>query len=102
MAVSPAGHAVMVWEDATAVRRRVLLRYTTDSGETLSPIHILSQAIQAYAPDVAASPTGACVVVWHKEAWPAIKTVLRPVRLDERHEACLRLWSHGLCYTAGE
>jgi hypothetical protein len=53
----------MVWEDATAVRRRVLLRDTTDGGETLSPIHTLSQAIQAYAPDVAVSPTGACMVV---------------------------------------
>ena len=73
-----------------------LLRYTTDGGETLSPIHTLSQAIQAYAPDVAVSPTGAFMVVWHEEDWPAIKTVLQPIRLDERHEACLRVWSHGL------
>jgi hypothetical protein len=75
----------MVWEDATAVRRRVLLRDTTDGGETLSPMHTLSQAIQAYAPDVAVSPTGAFMVVWHEEAWPAMKTVLQPIRLDERH-----------------
>ncbi len=42
LAVNPAGRAVIVWEDATAVRRRVLLRSTTDGGETFSPIHTLS------------------------------------------------------------
>ena len=85
LAVDPAGRAVVVWEDATAVRRRVLLRYTTDGGATLSPIHTLSQAIKAYAPDVAVSPTGDFVVVWHEEQFPAIKTVVQAVRLDEKH-----------------
>jgi hypothetical protein len=74
----------MVREDATAVRRRVLLRYTTDGGETLSPIHTLSQAIQAYGPDIVVSPAGAFIVVWHAEDWPAMKTVLQSVRLDQR------------------
>jgi hypothetical protein len=83
MAVGATGHAVIVWEDATAVRRRVLLRYTTDGGKTLSPIHTLSQAIKAYAPDVAVSPTGDFIVVWHEEQFPAIKTIIQPVRLDE-------------------
>jgi hypothetical protein len=85
MAVDASGRAVVVWEDATAVRRRVLLRYTTDGGATLSPIHTLSQAIKAYAPDVAVSPTGDFVVVWHEEQFPAIKTIVQPVRLDEQH-----------------
>jgi hypothetical protein len=84
LAVDTTGRAVMVWEDATAVRRRVLLRYATGGGETLSPIHTLSQVIQAYAPDVAVSPTGDFVVVWHEEHWPASKTVVQPVRLDDR------------------
>lgn len=84
MAVDPAGRAVIVWEDATAVRRRVLLRYTTDGGETFSPIHTLSQAIKAYAPDVAVAPTGDFVVVWHEEQFPAITTVIQPVRLEEK------------------
>jgi len=84
MAVDAAGRAVVVWEDATAVRRRVLLRYTADGGATLSPIHTLSQAIKAYAPHVAVSPTGDFIVVWHEEQFPAIKTVVQPVQLDEK------------------
>jgi hypothetical protein len=84
MAVDAAGRAVVVWEDATAVRRRVLLRYTTDGGATLSAIHTLSQAMKAYAPDVTVSPTGDFIVVWHEEQFPAIKTVIQPVRLGER------------------
>jgi hypothetical protein len=83
MAVDATGRAVVVWEDATAVRRRVLLRYTTDGGATLSPIHTLSQAIKAYAPDVAVSPTGGFIVVWHEEQFPAVKTIVQPVRLEE-------------------
>jgi hypothetical protein len=46
MAVDREGRAVIVWEDSTAVRRRILLRYTTDGGRTLSPIHTLSTAIK--------------------------------------------------------
>ena len=84
MAVDATGRAVIVWEDATAVRRRVLLRYTTDGGKTFSPIHTLSQAIKAYAPDIAVSPTGDFIVVWHEEQFPAIKTIIQPVRLDAR------------------
>jgi hypothetical protein len=84
MAVDTTKRAAVVWEDATAVRRRVLLRYTTDGGETISPSHTLSQAIRAYAPDVAVSPTGAFMVIWHEEQFPAIKTVVQPVWLDEK------------------
>jgi hypothetical protein len=82
MAVDATGRAVVVWEDATAVRRRVLLRYTTDGGRTLSPIQTLSQAIKAYAPDVTVIPTGGFAVVWHEEQFPLTKTVVQPIRLD--------------------
>jgi hypothetical protein len=81
MAVDPAGRAVIVWEEATAVRRRVLLRYTLDAGRSLSPIHVLSSAIKAYAPDVAFAPDGSFLVAWHEEAFPHLKTVVLPVRL---------------------
>lgn len=89
MAVDTTGRTVVVWEDATAVRRRVLLRYITDGGATLSPIHTLSQAIRAYAPDVAVSPTGDFIVVWHEEQFPAIKTIVQPVRLEEQRARAL-------------
>jgi hypothetical protein len=45
----------------------------------------LSQAIKAYAPDVAVSPLGDFVVIWHEEHWPAIKTTVQPIRRDKRH-----------------
>jgi hypothetical protein len=81
LAVDPAGRAVVVWEEATAVRRRVLLRYTLDAGRSLSPVHVLSTVIKAYAPDVALAPDGTFLVVWHEEQFPALATVVQPLRI---------------------
>ena len=81
MAVDPAGRAVVVWEESTAVRRRILLRYTVDAGRTLSPVHVLSRAIKAYAPDVAFAGDGRFLVAWHEEQFPFLKTVVQPVRI---------------------
>jgi hypothetical protein len=81
MAVDPAGRAVVVWEESTAVRRRILLRYTPDGGRTLSPIHVLSAAIKAYSPDVAFAPDGSFLVAWHEEQFPFLKTVVQTVRI---------------------
>ena len=81
MAVDPAGRAVVVWEESTAVRRRILLRYTADGGKSLSPIHVLSGAIKAYQPDVAFAPDGSFLVAWHEEQFPFLKTVVQPVRV---------------------
>jgi hypothetical protein len=83
MAVDPAGRAVIVWEESTAVRRRILLRYTLDAGRTLSPIHVLSTAIKAYAPDITFAPDGSFLVAWHEEAFPFLKTVVQPVRIPK-------------------
>jgi hypothetical protein len=82
LAVDADGRAVIVWEDATAVRRRVLLRYATDGGKTLSPIQVLSQAIKAYAPSVTVSPAGEFMVVWHEEQFPHVKTVVQLIQLN--------------------
>jgi hypothetical protein len=81
LAVDGDGRALIVWEDSTAVRRRVLLRYTTDGGATLSPVQTLSQAIKAYAPSLTVSPAGEFVVAWHEEQFPHVKTVVQPIRL---------------------
>jgi hypothetical protein len=83
LAADPAGRVVIVWEEATAVRRRVLLRYSTDGGRTLSAPQALSQAIKAYAPDVAVAPSGDFVVAWHEEQFPALKTVTQTVKLPK-------------------
>jgi hypothetical protein len=81
MAIDAAGRAVVVWEDSTAVHRRVLLRYSTNGGQTFSPVQSLSSALKAYAPDVAVSSTGEFVVAWHEEQFPLTKTVIQTVRL---------------------
>lgn len=83
MAIDTAGRAVVVWEDSTAVHRRVLLRSTTDCGRTFSPVQSLSLALKAYAPDVAASPAGGFVVAWHEEQFPLTKTVIQTIQLND-------------------
>jgi hypothetical protein len=81
LAVDGRGRAAIVWEDSTAVRRRVLLRSTTVGGEILSSIQVLSRAVKAYAPAITVSSTGDFVVVWHEEQFPLTKTIIQPLRL---------------------
>lgn len=81
MAVGPDGRAIIVWEDATAVRRRILMRYTVDGGRTLSAIQTLSTAIKAWEPDVAAARDGGFLVAWHEEQFPSVKTVVQSIRV---------------------
>lgn len=83
LAADPAGRVVIVWEEATAVRRRVMLRYSLDGGRTLSAPQALSQALKAYAPDVAVAPGGEFVVAWHEEQFPALKTVTQSIKLSK-------------------
>ncbi len=82
LAADAAGRVVIVWEEATAVRRRVMLRYSIDGGRTLSAPQALSQALKAYAPDVAAGPSGEFVVAWHEERFPALKTITQAIKLS--------------------
>ena len=82
LGVDPAGRAVIVWEDSTAVRRRILMRTTRDGGRTLSPPQSLSPAIKAFAPAVAAAQ-GGFIIVWHEEQFPSIKTVVKTLTLSD-------------------
>jgi hypothetical protein len=81
LAVHPAGHGVVVWEESTAVRRRVMLQAIDDGGRPQGAPRALSQAIKAYAPDVAVAGDG-LVVAWHEEQFPVTKTVVQPLRLE--------------------
>jgi len=83
LAADPAGRVVIVWVEATAVRRRVLMRYSTDGGRTLGAAQSLSEAIKAYAPDVAVAPGGEFVVAWQEEPFPVLKTVTRTIKLPK-------------------
>jgi hypothetical protein len=71
-----------VWEDLTAVRRRVVMRTTLDGGRTLSPPQTLTQAVKAFAPDVVVAP-GGFLIVWHEEQFPSVKTVIYSIKLQE-------------------
>jgi len=82
LAVDAAGRGIVVWEDSTAVRRRVVMRTTRDGGRTLSPPQSLSPAIKAFARAVAATP-GGFIIVWHEEQFPSIKTVVQTLTLGE-------------------
>lgn len=82
LAVNALGHIAVVWEDATAVRRRVLLRLSHNGGRTWGPIQSLSPAIKAYAPEIAVTPAGGFVAVWHEEQFPHTKTVVQTFRLE--------------------
>ena len=84
LAVNSKGAAVIVWEDSTAVRRRILLRASDDGGRTLGPVRVLSQAIKAYAPDVKVTQAGEFLVAWHEEQFPSLKTVVQPVQVTAR------------------
>jgi hypothetical protein len=82
LAVDGAGRGVIVWEEATAVRRRVVMRAIRDGGRTLGPVQPLSRALKAWAPSVAPAP-GGFIIVWHEERFPSITTVVHRLHLDE-------------------
>jgi hypothetical protein len=83
LAVDARGRGVVVWEDSTAVRRRILLRSIGEGGRSLGPIRTLSQAIKAWAPAVAVGP-GGFLVAWHEEQFPATKTIVVQVTAEEK------------------
>ena len=78
----PAGRGVVVWEDSTAVRRRILLRSIGEGGRSLGPVQVLSQAIKAWTPDVAVARDGVRRGL-ARGAIPATKTILRYVSAKE-------------------
>ncbi len=81
IAVDASERIGIVWEEATAVRRSVVLRYSTDGGKTFSPAQTLSHVLKAYASDIAASPAGGFMVVWHEEQFPQLKTIIQTIRI---------------------
>jgi len=76
LAVDGGGRAVVIWEDATAVRRRILARASSDGGRTWSQTRVLSSALKSFEPAVVARPGGGFVAAWHEEHFPVIKTVV--------------------------
>ena len=83
LAADRAGRVVIAWAESTAVRRRVLLRYSIDGGRTFSAPQGLSRAIKAYAPAVAAASDDTFTVAWHEEQFPVLKTVTQTLKLPK-------------------
>jgi hypothetical protein len=84
LAVNRGGSVAVVWEESTAVRRRIRLRASRDGGKTFADARSLSGgAIKAYLPDVAVTPRGDFAVAWHEERFPHTVTVLQVLRASE-------------------
>jgi hypothetical protein len=82
LAIDAAGRGIVVWEDSTAVRRRILLRSVGEGGRSLGAVRALSPAIKSWAPAVATVP-GGFLVAWHEEQFPATKTVVLRITPEE-------------------
>jgi hypothetical protein len=82
LAIDAGGRGIVVWEDSTAVRRRILLRSVGEGGRSLGPARALSTAIKAWAPDVVVVP-GGFLVAWHEEQFPSTKTIVIHVTAEE-------------------
>jgi hypothetical protein len=82
LAIDAAGRGLVVWEDSTAVRRRILLRSVGEGGRSLGRVRNLSSAIKAWAPAVVAVP-GGFLVAWHEEQFPATKTFVTRISAEE-------------------
>jgi hypothetical protein len=82
LALDVRGRGALVWEDSTAVRRRILLRSIAPGGRTLGPVRTLSTAVKAWAPAAIAVP-GGVLVAWHEEQFPATRTIVMRVALEE-------------------
>jgi hypothetical protein len=83
MAVNGRGDVALVWEDSTAVRRSIYTRMSRDGGETFGEPVVVSKAVKSFSPDIASTPDGGFVIVWHEERFPSIVTVVQYIHPDD-------------------
>lgn len=81
MAVHPAGAVLAVWEEVTGVRKRVVMRVSTDRGRTFGPEQTLSDGTKAEHPTVALHPNGSVAIGWMEHAFPHNRIVVRQGRV---------------------
>lgn len=82
MAVHADGLVIAVWEEVTGVRKRAVMRISTDRGRTFAPVQALSEGAKAETPTVAVHEDGTFAVSWTEHAWPNNRIVLQTGRLD--------------------
>jgi hypothetical protein len=68
LALGPAGQVVVVWDDGTRETPQVVLRVSTDGGETFGPVQPLSDASRAAGFPVLALTGSAVTVAWSEES----------------------------------
>jgi len=79
MAVNDKGQVAVVWEDSTAVRRNIKMRFSADGGKTFGEPVVISRAVKSFMPDITVAPDGRFVAVWHEEHFPSIRTIVQYV-----------------------
>lgn len=82
MAVHPDGLVVAVWEEVTGVRKRVVMRVSTDRGATFGPMQTLSGGAKAEHPTVAIHDSGRLAIGWTEHAFPHNKIIVQQGRLQ--------------------
>lgn len=86
MAVHPGGAVVAVWEEITGVRKRTVIRVSTDRGRTFFPVLALSEGAKAETPTVAIHDSGAIAVSWTEHAWPNNRIMVQQGQLKLTNE----------------
>ncbi len=84
MAVHPDGAVIAVWEEATGVRKRVVMRVSEDRGRTFGPVVTLSEGAKAEHPTVVVQNDGRMAVSWVEHQFPQNRIVVRLGRLPVR------------------
>ncbi len=77
MAVHPDGRVVAVWEEVTGVRKRVVMRISTDRGQTFGPMQTLSRGSKAEHPTVAIHDSGTVALGWTEHAFPHNRMIVQ-------------------------
>lgn len=90
LAVHPEGVVVAAWEEVTGVRKRVVMRVSTDRGGSFGPVQVLSEGTKAENPAVAIHESGVLAVAWTEHAWPNNRIVLQQGALKRTQPAASR------------
>ena len=82
MAVHPDGQVVAVWEEVTGVRKRVVMRISTDRGRTFGPMQTLSSGSKAEHPTLVIHDSGVVAFGWTEHAFPQNRIMVQQGRLS--------------------
>ena len=82
MAVHPDGLVIVVWEEVTGVRKRVVMRTSVDRGMSFGPRQVLSDSSKAENPTAAVHSDGTAAIGWTEHQFPNNKIVMQQGRFN--------------------